>query len=85
MVLTSGLEPPISCTQNRCLNQVGLRQDKLVRMVGFAPTTTAIQMQHSTRLNYILIKFMVCDYLILFPNDIVDKSLFLQFIETLHH
>ena len=57
MVLTSGLEPPISCTQNRCLNQVGLRQDKIY---GY-------------------------DYLILIPNDIVDKSLFLQFIESLHH
>ena len=25
------------------------------------------------------------DYLILIPNDIVDKSLFLQFIESSHH
>ena len=65
--------------------QVRRLPDKIGHDAELRPLSSCSQGKRSSNTNFIVIKFMVCDYLILFPNDIVDKSLFLQFIETLHH
>lgn len=84
MVGIDRFELPTSCSQSKRSNQADLYSDKMVGNVGFAPLLMSPRHACSYYTTF-PIKFMVCDYLILFPNDIVDKSLFLQFIETLHH